>query len=150
MSKSDLNRSHFILLVEDDDNDAFGMELAFHKAELACRVRRVRTGQEAIQYLSGEGCYADRAKYPLPSLLLVDWHMPERNGFEVLQWVRAHPKLAFLVTVVLTNSNSEADKQQAYQAGANSYLVKPGNFMDFTKTLAQCDGYWRLNQVPNI
>lgn len=137
-----------ILLVEDDDNDAFGMELAFRQANLSGRVRRVRDGQEAIDYLAGAGIYANRSAHPLPSLLLMDWHLPQKKGFEVLRWVRSHPTLAHLATVVLTSSEREADKKEAYALGANSYLLKPDNFVDFVQTLVLCEGYWRLNHVP--
>jgi CheY-like chemotaxis protein len=139
----------FILLVEDDDNDAFGMELAFRDAGLSANFRRVNDGQAAIDYLAGNGIFADRIQHPFPSLLLVDWHMHCKNGAEVLRWVRAHPSFEHLVTVILSGSESEADRRQAYLAGANSYLIKPGNFKDLVKMLASCESYWKLNHVPN-
>ncbi len=140
----------FILLAEDDDNDAFGMELAFQKAGLSNRVKRVCNGQQAINYLEGRGEYADRARYPLPSMLLMDWHMPCKKGFEVLQWLREHPVFEHLVVIVLTGSAEESDKKKAYDLRANSYLVKPNNFKDFVHMLTLLDGYWGLNHVPSI
>ena len=139
----------FILLAEDDDNDAFGTELAFKKAELAHRMRRVCDGQQAIDYLSGQGDYSDRVRHPTPSLLLMDWKMPRKSGFDVLQWLRAHPSLQHLVVVILTGSSDEADKKQAYEMRANSYLVKPSSFQDFVRLLKMLEGYWSLNQVPD-
>src|ERR1043166_6480723 len=93
----------FILLAEDDDNDAFGMELAFHKAGLGERVRRVCDGDDAIDYLSGKSKYSDRHEFPFPSLLLLDLKMTHKDGFAVLDWARSHPRWRNIVIVVLTN-----------------------------------------------
>jgi len=139
----------FILLAEDDDNDAFGMELAFENVGLARRVRRVCDGDQAIDYLRGDGEYRDRAKYPLPSLLLLDLKMAGQDGFAVLEWVRANPRWKNLVTVVLTSSENPADMEKAYALGANSYLVKPSSFASFANMLKLLEGYWSINQVPS-
>ena len=139
----------FILVAEDDEDDAFAMELAFEKAGLARRVWRVRNGGEAIDYLSGGGKYSDRREYPLPSLLLLDLSMSRMSGFEVLRWVRSNPRLKNLVAVVLTNSARKADLEKAYQFGADSYLIKPAGFLGFADMLKSLQAYWSMNQVPS-
>jgi CheY-like chemotaxis protein len=97
---------------------------------------------EAVEYLRGDGPFADREKHPLPDLLLLDLKMPRKNGFEVLEWVRQQPGLKRLPVVVLTSSMQDLDINRAYELGANTYLVKPANYealVDLVKTLIQ---YW--------
>src|SRR5690348_7235194 len=118
----------FILLAEDDPNDVMLLQRAFQKAGLRDRLKIVRDGEQAIDYLAGRGEYADREQFPQPFMLLLDLKMPGTDGFEVLQWVRAESSLKRLLVVVLTSSNLQADVDRAYDLGANSYLVKPVEF----------------------
>src|SRR5262245_1735495 len=120
-----------ILLAEDDDNHVALIRRAFQKAGLINPIQVVHDGEEAIAYLKGEGAFANRAEYPLPTLLLLDLKMPRKNGFEVLRWIRQQPTLAALRIVVLTSSQDIRDVNQAYQLGANSFLVKT---MDFVRS----------------
>ena len=139
----------FILLVEDDDNDVVLIQHAFKKAGLKESLKVVRSGEQAIEYLSGEGDYADRDRFPLPFLLLLDLKMPGTNGFEVLQWVRAEPDLKRLLVVVLTSSNLQADVDRAYELGANSYLVKPVELAQMVHMVQRFEAYWtELNRTP--
>src|SRR5947208_3928352 len=115
----------FILLAEDDSNDVLLIQRAFQKAGLRNALKVVADGADAIEYLSGHGNYADRDKFPLPFLLLLDLKMLGTDGFEVLQWVRSEPDLKRLLGVVLTSSELQEDVDGAYALGANSYLVKP-------------------------
>src|ERR1041385_8319073 len=121
-------KEKFILLAEDDINDVLLLERAFEKAGLRPSLRVVNDGEAAIEYLSGRGIYADRERFPVPFLLLLDLKMPGTDGFEVLQWLRNDPELKRLLVVVLTSSNLQADVDRAYELGANSYLVKPVGF----------------------
>ena len=114
-----------ILLAENERNDVFLIRRALAQANLLNPLHVVNDGVLAIQYLEGHGIYNDRAKYPLPFLLLLDLNMPRKGGFEVLEWVREQPALRFLPTVVLTSSRDTPDIDRAYELGANSYLVKP-------------------------
>jgi CheY-like chemotaxis protein len=118
-------KTHCILYVEDDENDVLVLRHVFQKAGLAGQLQVVRDGQMAIDYLSGAGAYADREKYPLPYLVLLDLGLPERGGLEVLQWIRQHPSLKKLVVLVLTSSPFAEDVDRACELGANSYLTKP-------------------------
>src|SRR5437899_6823838 len=115
----------FILLVDDNPDDVLLIQRAFQKAGLRDALKVVRDGAQAIQYLSGSGLYAERQRFPLPFLVLLDLKMPGTDGFDVLQWTRAQPELRRLLIVVLTSSNLQADVDRAYYIGAKSYLVKP-------------------------
>lgn len=146
--QNSLSKPPFILLAEDDDNDAFGIELAFKKVGLKEQFRRVRDGDEAIEYLLGRGKFQDRTAFPLPTVLLVDLKMAGRDGFGLLQWLNIEPRWKHLVAIVLSNSEADSDKARAYGLGAKSYLVKPSDFKSFTEMLHILERYWSMNQVP--
>jgi CheY-like chemotaxis protein len=114
-----------ILLVEDDANDVFFMELALSKARLGPPVHVSRNGQDALDYLAGNGKYADRNAHPLPGCIFLDLKLPFVDGFEVLAWLRHEPLLSDLTVFILTSSPEERDRQRAEQLGAKAYLLKP-------------------------
>jgi CheY-like chemotaxis protein len=139
----------YILLVEDDSNDVWLIQHAFQKAGLSEMLKVARDGAEAIDYLSGHGPYAQRERFPVPFLLLLDLKMPGVDGFEVLQWVRAEPTLRRLLVVVLTSSNLQADVDRAYELGANSYLVKPVEYEQMAHMIQRFEAYWtEINRTP--
>src|SRR5205807_5891563 len=106
--------------------------------------------EEAIEYLKGEGKFADRQEHPLPSLLLLDLNMPLRNGFEVLEWLRLQPGLRRLLVIVFTSSQLPEDVNRAFELGANSYLVKPHDFKKLEETARYLEEYWlKLNRCPD-
>src|SRR5262249_38465399 len=138
-----------ILLVEDDSNDVLLLQRAFQKAGLRDVLRVVRDGEQAIEYLSGQGPYADRERHPLPFLVLLDLKMPGTDGFDVLQWARGEPDLKRLLIVVLTSSHLQSDVDRAYELGANSYLVKPVEFNEMVNLIQRFEAYWtELNRIP--
>jgi CheY-like chemotaxis protein len=140
-----------ILLVEDSENDILITQRAFSKANLLNPVQVVRSGEEAIEYLKGEGRYANRAEYPLPDLMLLDLKMPGMSGFEVLHWVRNQPGLSLLRVIVLTTSDDIRDVNMAYHLGANSFIVKPVDFEHFVQTSKTLKGYWLwLSVAPEV
>jgi CheY-like chemotaxis protein len=143
-------RDQFILLVEDDPNDTVLIRRAFQKAGFGDNLKIVSDGGQAIQYLQGQKEYGDRARFPLPFLLLLDLKMPGTDGFEVLQWIRRQPDLKRLLVVVLTSSNLQADVDRAYDLGANSYLVKPVEFSQMVNMIERFEAYWtELNRFPS-
>ena len=132
-----------ILLAEDDPNDVILFQRAMERASLSVdSLKVVRDGEKAISYLSGQGLYADRDLYPLPALLLLDLKMPRKSGPEVLSWIRKQPQLRYLIVVFLTSSNSSDDVRIAYEAGANSYLVKPVEFTEMVEMIRKVTFYW--------
>ena len=114
-----------ILLAEDDENDVFFMRRALQKAEIGLPLQVVRDGQQAIDYLNGEGEFGDRGRHPLPSIILLDLKMPFLNGFEVLSWVGSQVSLNEIPVVILTSSAEERDRRKAAELGAKAYFVKP-------------------------
>ena len=137
-----------ILLAEDDESDVLLIERALKQLGANVQLHIVSDGEEAVDYLSGDGVYVDRTKYPLPSLMLLDLKMPKRSGLEVLQWIRAHPNLRRLPVVVLTSSAMPSDLQEAYKYRVNSYLGKsPAVASGVLKDLLK---YWvSFNQHPS-
>lgn len=114
-----------ILLVEDNDDDVFAMHRALRKAQIINPLQVATDGQQALDYLSGTGQYADRAQYPLPFIVFLDLKLPYLDGFEVLSWSRQQQFFDSVAIVVLTGSNERRDQDKAYQLGARSYLIKP-------------------------
>ncbi len=140
-----------ILLAEDGEDDIDLIRRAFAKAHIINPLHVVRDGEEAIKYLKGEGPYARRDEYPLPSLFLLDLKMPRKTGFEVLEWLRDQPGLRTLRTIVLTNSDEVFDVNRAYQLGASSFLVKPVDFEEFVAIVQALQGYWLwMNKPPDV
>ncbi|MFN6570432.1 response regulator [Dendronalium sp. ChiSLP03b] len=140
-----------ILLAEDDSNQVLLIRRALRKANLTKPLQVVSNGEAAISYLCGEGDYANRESYPMPTLVLLDLKMPRKSGFEVLEWLKQQPELRRLPVVVLTTSQEINDIHKAYDLGVNSYLVKPIAFSDLTAMLTLLDAYWiNLNQRPMV
>jgi len=131
-----------ILLAEDEGDDIFFMRRALKKAAVPNPIFVARDGQEAIDYLEGEGAYADRNTYPLPALLLLDLKMPRVDGFDLLAWLQSHAAFDSLPTVVLSASGLEEDVLKAKQLGADEYRVKPGVPDELAKIVYELHARW--------
>lgn len=114
-----------LLVVEDNDEDVFILQRAFRRDQVTCKLQVAQDGQQAIDYLSGTGAFADRSRFPVPSLVLLDLKLPYVNGFEFLAWVTQQPAWKDLRIIILTSSDEERDRAQAEQYGIRSYFVKP-------------------------
>jgi CheY-like chemotaxis protein len=134
--------SRTILLVEDNKDDVFLIQRSFKKAGIVNPLYVAKDGKDAIDYLSGEGTYADRARYPLPFMAFIDLKIPLVDGFEVLKWVRGQRSLDSLVIIVLTSSNQDRDYQQAYGLGARSYVVKPPAPEHLLQLMTSLNSFW--------
>jgi CheY-like chemotaxis protein len=132
----------FVLIAEDVENDVHLLQRSFRQAGISTSMHVVRDGEECIAYLSGTGKYENREEFPLPDLLLLDLKMPRATGFDVLKWIRERSSLSSLRVVVLTSSERIRDINQAYEMGANSFLTKPLDFIDFTNTVQAMLKYW--------
>jgi two-component system, response regulator len=140
-----------VLLVEDSPND---VELTLHalkRYRLANRIQVVRDGAEALEFLFAVGAYAHRKDADSPKVVLLDLKLPLVDGIEVLRAIRADPRTRTIPVVVLTSSREERDLTQTYGLGANSYIVKPVDFQQFTEAVRQLGMYWvLLNQRPPV
>jgi CheY-like chemotaxis protein len=129
-----------ILLVEDNPDDALFAKRAFSKICPHATLAVTRDGEEAINYLAGNGEYQDRSRHPWPSLVLLDLKLPRKNGLEVLEWMRGMPSLRTMPVIVLSSSNEPQDVQRASDLGVLSYHVKPVTieaFMDVAQSICQ-------------
>lgn len=130
------------MLAEDEEDYVLLIKRAFEEAKIPNPLHVASDGQEAMAYLKGEGRYANRDEYPLPDLLLLDLKLPRYNGFEILSWVRKQPGLSGLRILVLTSSDRIRDVNEAYQLGANSFLVKPYDFEDLIRLSGLIQEFW--------
>lgn len=139
-----------ILLVEDSKKDIeLALEaLAEHK--LANQVAVVRDGVQALDYLYRRGQFADHSN-GLPVLVLLDLKMPRVDGLEVLRQMKADPALKRIPVVMMTSSREQADLNQSYELGVNSYVVKPVKFQGFIEAVRNLGVYWVLvNEAPPV
>jgi len=141
-------RKPIILIVDDDEKDRLLMQEAFRQIGVIEPVHTAADGAEAIEYLKGNGQYADRNRFPFPNLLLLDLRMAKMNGFEFLRYIRTHSKLMVIPTIVFTSSEDMEDLKQAYVLGANSYLVKSNTFDGLCDQFKFVYGYWMRVRVP--
>lgn len=140
-----------ILLVEDQKDDVILIRRAFRQLGITNSIYAVDDGEQAVEYLSGTGKFANRAEYPLPGLVLLDLKLPRQDGLEVLKWIREQPSLRALRVIVLTSSKLREDVNRAYQLGANSFMIKPSDFKRFMSDLEALARYWLLStEAPDV
>jgi CheY-like chemotaxis protein len=140
--------NYTILLVEDDENDAMLLKMAFEKNNIPNPVHWVRDGLEAVAYLNGDDIYADRQKYPFPEVLLLDLKMPRMTGLELLAWISEHPEYKVIPTIIMTSSRQELDIENAYKLGANTYMTKPISFDQLAQMVKVTHEYWAISSKP--
>jgi CheY-like chemotaxis protein len=131
-----------IALAEDNDDDVFFVRRALKAAEMDNPLIVLKDGRQAVDYLAGQGEYADRAVWPLAPLLLLDLKLRMLSGFQVLDWIRSQSDVRALVVVVLSTSGESKDVERAYLAGANAYLVKPSGAENAARQLRAIKQFW--------
>lgn len=138
-----------ILLVEDNPNDVELEMRAFQKHNLANKVFVVKDGAEALDYLFGQGAYADRDTNVHPKVILLDLKLPKVDGLEVLRRIKSDERTKTVPVVALTSSKEERDLTESYKLGVNSYVAKPIEFDKFVEAVAEMGLYWLLlNKLP--
>ncbi len=138
-----------ILLVEDNASDAELTIRALKKQHIENRTYLVTDGEEALDFVFAHGSYVGRDKAAKPKLILLDIKLPMVNGLEVLKELKSNPATKGIPVVILTSSAEEVDIYESYQAGANSYIVKPVDLENFMSAIANLGMYWTLlNKAP--
>jgi CheY-like chemotaxis protein len=138
-----------ILQVDDTEEDVMLMEYAFHEAGIGATLRSVPHGRAAIDYISGNGQFADRARFPAPHLILLDLKMPGIAGLEVLRWIRTASDHKNVPVLVLTSSAQTHDVEAAYSAGANAFISKPSGVLELIEVVRAVNVFWlRFTQLP--
>jgi CheY-like chemotaxis protein len=137
-----------ILLVEDNPHDLELTLIALSKSQLANEVVVVRDGAEALDYLNRRGEFAERPAGN-PAVILLDLKLPKVDGLEVLKEIRNTDSLKSVPVVMLTSSKEEQDVVRSYAMGVNAYVVKPVDFAEFLKAIADLGIFWAvLNEPP--
>jgi CheY-like chemotaxis protein len=135
-----------ILQVEDSEDDALLLQLAFKKAGVANPIITVSSGDEAICYLKGEGAYSDRDQFPIPKVILVDLKLPGLSGFQVLEWMKRQPQLKGILIFAITGHHEIGQVNRAYSLGARSFLTKPFDAQDVANLVKAFKGFWVFNR----
>jgi two-component system response regulator len=133
-----------ILLVEDNPDDAALTIRSLKKLNLANRLVHLQDGEEALDFIFGTGKYDGQPLDQAPKVIFLDINMPKVNGLEVLEKLRTEAFSKTIPVVILTSSAEDPDIKRAYDLGANSYIVKPVEFDNFSKTVADLGMYWMM------
>jgi CheY-like chemotaxis protein len=137
-----------ILLIEDDPHDAELAIRALKKNNLANKLIWVKDGAEALDFMFARGVYSNREVNHTPKVVLLDLRLPKVDGMEVLEKIRSDERTKHTPVVVLTSSKEDIDVVNAYKLSVNSYIGKPVNFDEFSKTVAELGLYWLLLNKP--
>jgi CheY-like chemotaxis protein len=144
-----MDRAAVILLVEDDEDHAMLVTLAFEDLDMGYGIHWVKNGKEAMDYLYHKGGFINPEDSPRPDLILLDLRLPVIDGHEVLKAVKESCELRVIPVVILTSSQNKADITRAYSNYANSYLVKPMSSDTLVKMIGSLGVYWlKWNRNP--
>lgn len=144
-----MNDQAIILLVEDSASDEELTIRALKRASVRNPIVVMRDGAAAVDYLFARGAYSDRSSDEEIQVVLLDLNLPKLSGLDVLRAIRSNEKTRVLPVVVLTSSHEDRDVVESYDRGANSYIVKPVDFVQFAEAVRQLGLYWLiLNQRP--
>jgi CheY-like chemotaxis protein len=136
-----------VLLVENNSDDARLVELAFERAQVTHSLMVLTNALDAMDYLKGKGRYAERRRFPLPKLILLDLGLPRVSGFAMLEQLQLDPVLRDLPVTVLSGSDYMRDVNRAYQLGAKSFLVKPSDFEGFSAAIKETLDFWLCGRL---
>ncbi len=131
-----------VLVAEDNPDDIRLLQFAWARARISTPLQVVTEGEQAIAYLTGTAPFGDRHQFPFPRLLLLDLKMPRKDGFEVLEWIRATPNIRRLPVLVLTASLHKQDVQRALELGASAFLIKPVELARLVDLVKAIDSFW--------
>jgi two-component system, response regulator len=142
------NKEIDILLIEDNENDAELAIRALQKNNVARNIIHLKDGEDALDFLFGNGQYTGRNTNNKPRVILLDLKMPKISGLEVLEQIKSNELTKKIPVVMLTSSKEHPDVEKAYSLGANSYIVKPVDFDNFRQVVNDLGIYWLLLSQP--
>ena len=138
-----------VVLVEDNIDDAELAIRELRKHKVGNNLLHLKDGEEALHFVFGTGNYTgQRNLQHLPKVILLDIQMPKVNGIEVLEKIKADDRTKAVPVVILTSSNQSPDIKKCYNLGVNSYIVKPVDFENYSKTIRELGLYWLLTNRP--
>ncbi|WP_129641663.1 response regulator [Peristeroidobacter agariperforans] len=142
-----MSHTGYILLADDNPTDAELTIRALEIGGVSQQVVWVQDGEAALHYVFRQGVYAQRLSGN-PKLMLLDLHMPKIDGLDVLAQIKADPRTRSTPVVIMSSSDQESDMARSYEAHANSYIVKPVDFKQFTDQVSLLGQYWtRINRA---
>lgn len=137
-----------IVLAEDDDGHASLVQRNLERAGLANGLHRLKDGQEALDFVRGEGDFAGRNTSQQPVLLLLDIKMPRVDGVEVLRQVKSDPKTALIPVIMLTTTDDPREIQRCYELGCSVYITKPVDYQGFVEAIRRLGLFLQVVRVP--
>ena len=140
---------HRILLIDDDLDQQFLSTKALRQVMASgSSINLAGSGNEAIAYMIGEGKFADRSRYPFPTVVITDLNMPDGDCFDVLEFMQANVAWSVVPRIVFSASEDDDDVRTAFQLGASAFHLKPGSLDEIEAQIAQIVGYWATNRIP--
>jgi CheY-like chemotaxis protein len=144
-----LPRDRAVLFADDSEDDRFFIKHACAEAGVTSAIAMVDDGDEVVKYLEGADVYGDRAKHPLPGLVVLDLKMPRKTGLETLKWIRDHRRFRCLPVIILSASINPGDIRGAYALGACAFLAKPSTAQELAELMRALKTFWlRFNEYP--
>ncbi len=142
-----LDKAINLMLVDDDEIDIKDLQRTFKKNKINNPLHVATNGVEALNKLLGQN--GEKKLKPTPQIIILDINMPKMNGIEFMQNIRTNKKLKSLLIFILTTSNNEKDKIDAYNLNVAGYIVKPFQISDFMEIISSLHHYWNLLEFPN-
>ncbi|MDX8386682.1 MAG: response regulator [Gallionella sp.] len=139
-----------ILIAEDDEDDIALAREAAQETHLSTDLHFVKDGQELMDYLKHASAYTDLDSSPRPCMILLDLNMPRKDGRQALKEIKSDPAIKDIPVIIFTTSTAASDINQAYEIGANSYLVKPVSYTGLVEVMEHLKSFWlELVELPN-
>ena len=138
-----------ILLVEDSEDEALSLKRTLRKAGITMPVKIAQDGATALSYLQGDPAFSDRKRFPLPSIIILDLYLPDKDGFEILKWLRSQPHFSQTFVVALPAAGKVDDIARAYRLGANSFLTAPCRPEDIRNLAQGFPSHWVISPKPD-
>ncbi|MFN7138523.1 MAG: response regulator [Limisphaerales bacterium] len=137
-----------ILLVEDNPDDVILFRRAFEKMNLPNALYAVHSGDEAVQYLQGNGQYSDREQSPFPGVIFMSLARPDPDAFQVLEWLRKHPECNVIPAIIFSAIDRDQEVKRAFTLGVHGYFEKPCELDELARNLKRIYDYWSLSTKP--